>query len=136
MSYLYLFFIALLSGSLLPLGSEALFIYMIIQKYNLYLTLFWASLGNSLGGVVNYILGKKGEEFLERKNILDKNKIAKAKNIFNKYGVYALFLSPLPIIGDPITFIAGAMRYPFKKFFIILLLAKSIRYFILALLVL
>ena len=59
MIYLVLFTSALISATLFPLGSEALLIYDISQGNNIYLLLLFATLGNSLGSVVNYFLGLK-----------------------------------------------------------------------------
>ena len=132
MVYLTLFFIAFLSGSLLPLGSEALLIYDIKQGYNTPLLIIVASIGNSLGAVLNYYLGSKGEEFLEKKGYLQAQKMQKAKSRFEQFGGFALLLSPLPIIGDPLTFIAGVLHYNFKKFLLIVFFAKFIRYLLLA----
>ena len=128
MIYITLFFISLVSGSLFPLGSEGVLVYNLMQGYNPCWLLIFATLGNTLGGVINYYLGLKGEEFLEKKRFLDTKKIEIAKSKFRRYGAFALLLSPLPIIGDPITFIAGVLEYNFKYFFIIVLFAKAIRY--------
>lgn len=135
MIYLTLFFSALISATLFPLGSEALLIYDIKEGYNLYLLIFFATLGNVLGSLINYILGLKGEEYLEEKGYLKKQKLEKYKNFFKKYGAYSLLLSWVPIIGDPITFIAGILKYDWKKFLIFVTIAKFGRYLILALLV-
>ena len=70
MVYLTLFFVSFISATLFPLGSEALLIYDIKEGYNIYLLLFFATLGNSLGSIVNYYLGLKGEEYLIEKNLL------------------------------------------------------------------
>ena len=131
MIYLSLFFVAFLSGSLLPMGSEALVIYDLKEGYNPTLIIIFASLGNTLGAVLNYFLGLKGEEFLEKRGYLNSKKLSKAKERFKKYGAFALLLSPLPIIGDPITFVAGILKYDFKKFLLIVGIAKSIRYLLL-----
>ena len=134
MVYFTLFITAFLSGSLLPLGSEGLLIYDITQGYNPIALVTVASLGNTLGAVLNYYLGSKGEEFLEKKSYINADTINKAKKRFERWGGFALLLVPLPVIGDPITFIAGVMHYNFKKFFLIVLFAKFIRYTLLALL--
>lgn len=136
MVYLTLFFSALISATLFPLGSEALLIYDINEGYNLYLLLLFATLGNVLGSVINYFLGLKGEEFLIRKKYLKEKKIEKYKSFFNKYGAYTLLLSWAPIIGDPITFIAGILKYDLKKFLLLVTIAKFGRYLFLAFLVL
>ena len=133
MIYLSLFFVAFLSGSLLPMGSEALVVYDLKEGYNPTLIVIFASLGNTLGAVLNYFLGLKGEEFLEKRGYLNSKKLSKAKERFKKYGAFALLLSPLPIIGDPLTFVAGILKYNFKKFLLIVGIAKSIRYILLTL---
>lgn len=133
MIYLTLFFSAFISATLFPMGSEALLVYDILEGYNLVLLLFFATLGNTLGSCVNYYFGIKGEEYLERKKILTSQKMDKYKNFFDKYGAWTLLLSWMPIIGDPITFIAGVLKYSFKKFVMIVLLAKFLRYLFLTL---
>ncbi|MBP7225681.1 MAG: DedA family protein [Aliarcobacter sp.] len=135
MIYLILFFSAFISATLFPLGSEALFIYDINEGYNIYLLLFFATIGNSLGSIFNYFLGLKGEEYLIRKKLLSEKMILKLKNYFDKYGFYCLLFSWLPIIGDPLTFVAGILKYDLKKFVIIITLAKFLRYLFIALLV-
>lgn len=136
MIYLTLFLSAFISATLFPLGSEALLIYDIKQGYNIYLLLLFATLGNVFGSCVNYYFGLKGEEFLEEKNYLKKQKLQKYKNFFDKYGSFSLLLSWVPIIGDPLTFIAGILKYDFKKFLLLVTIAKFGRYLFLALVLL
>ena len=128
MEYLSLFFVAFISATLFPLGSEALLLYNLSLNLNIYILLFVATLGNSLGSILNYWIGLKGEEYLVEKKILHEQKILKAKEYFDKYGGYSLLLSWLPIIGDPITFVAGILKYNFKKFVILVFIAKFSRY--------
>lgn len=133
MVYMTLFFSAFLSATFFPFGSEAVLIYDIVQGYNIYYLLFFATLGNTLGSVVNYFLGLKGEEFLERKNLLKREKIDKYIKFFSKYGGVTLLLAWAPIIGDPITFIAGILKYDFKKFLLLVAISKFSRYLFLTL---
>ena len=135
MVYLILFITALISATLFPFGSEALLIYDIKEGYNIYLLLFFFILGNSLGSVINYFLGLKGEEYLINKNLLNEKYILKAKTYFDKYGAWSILFSWLPIIGDPITFVAGILKYDFKKFLILVIIAKFSRYLFLVLIV-
>lgn len=135
MVYLYLFLTALISATLFPLGSEALLIYDIKQDHNIYLLLLFATLGNSLGSLINYYLGLKGEAYLEAKNYLKKEKIIRYKKLFDKFGGFALLLSWAPIIGDPITFIAGILKYDLKKFILLVVFSKFARYAFLAFIV-
>jgi len=134
MVYISLFFIAFLSGSLLPLGSEGLLIYDIESGYNIFLLLSFATFGNVLGSVLNYYLGLKGEEFLLNKGYMNYSTYVKAKYRFKKFGSFALLLSFMPIIGDPLTFIAGALKYNFKWFLILVTISKASRYLFIALL--
>ena len=135
MVYLILFITSLISATLFPLGSEALLIYDIKEGYNLYLLLLFATIGNSLGSVINYFLGLKGEEYLLKKSLLKEEYIIKSKNYFDKYGAFSILFSWLPIVGDPLTFVAGILKYDFKKFLILVIVAKFSRYLFLALII-
>jgi len=132
MTYLILFISAFVSATLIPFGSEALLVFDINEGYNLALLLFVATLGNSLGSLVNYYIGLKGEEFLVRKNYLKEERILKTKTYFDKYGAFCILLSWVPIIGDPITFIAGVLKYNLKLFILLVVIAKFSRYAFLA----
>ena len=128
MVYLTLFIVAFLSATLLPLGSEGLLLYDISQNNSLILLWLFATLGNTLGSMVNYWLGLKGETYLEEKGHLSAEKMEKARGFFDRYGGWTLLLSWVPIIGDPLTFIAGVLRYKFKYFTVIVAVAKGTRY--------
>ena len=128
MVYITLFAVSFLAATLLPLGSEALLLYDISQNYSLLLLWSVATLGNTLGSMVNYWLGLKGESYLEDKGHLSVEKMDKARGFFAKYGGWTLLLSWVPIIGDPLTFIAGVLRYDFKWFTFIVFVAKGTRY--------
>ena len=128
MVYLTLFTVAFLSATLLPLGSEGLLLYDISQNNSLILLWGFATLGNTLGAMVNYWLGLKGEIYLEKKGHLSAQKMQKARGFFDTYGGWTLLLSWAPVIGDPLTFIAGVLRYDFKWFSLIVAAAKGTRY--------
>jgi len=128
MVYITLFVVSFLAATLLPLGSEALLVYDISQNYSLLLLWSFATVGNTLGSILNYWLGLKGEAYLERKGHVSVEKMEKARGFFAKYGGWSLLLSWVPIIGDPLTFIAGVLRYNFKWFSLIVFVAKGLRY--------
>ena len=131
MVYLTLFISALISATLFPLGSEAILLYDLNEGYSTLWLLVWATMGNTLGAVVNYILGYQGEKFLEQKNLMNKEKFTKFTTLFEKYGAYTLLLSWLPLVGDFFTLAGGVARYPFLNFFLLVLVAKLGRYLIL-----
>jgi len=128
MVYFTLFTVAFLAATLLPLGSEALLLYDISQNNSLLLLWIFATAGNTLGSMVNYWLGLKGEAYLERKGHISVKKMEKARRFFSKYGGWTLLLSWAPVIGDPLTFIAGVLSYNFKWFSLIVFIAKGLRY--------
>jgi len=128
MTYITLFVVSFFAATLLPLGSEALLLYDIAQNYSLVLLWSFATAGNTLGSMLNYWLGLKGEDYLEKKGHVSIETMDKARVIFAKYGGWSLLLSWVPIIGDPLTFIAGVLRYDFKWFSLIVFIAKGLRY--------
>lgn len=128
MVYLYLFFIAFLSATIFPLGSEALLLYDLSLDYNATLLFFVATIGNTFGSLVNYYIGLKGEHYLQRKKILKKENVLKTKRYFDRFGSYCLLFSWVPVIGDPITIVAGMLRYNLMKFFYLTLISKGFRY--------
>jgi membrane protein YqaA with SNARE-associated domain len=135
MTYLILFFSAFISATLIPFGSEALLIYDIKEGFNIVYLVLIATLGNSLGSILNYFLGLKGEEFLIRKNLLKEKSIEKSKKYFDKYGWLCILFSWVPIIGDPLTFIAGVLKFNLKLFILLVVIAKFSRYLFIALLI-
>jgi membrane protein YqaA with SNARE-associated domain len=128
MVYLSLFLTAFASATLLPGGSEALFIYLLNEKLNPFSLLLIATLGNTLGACVNFGLGRYATQFALSKGYMREKQLQKASSIFEKYGALSLLFSWLPIIGDPLTFVAGMVRYTWWKFVLIVGVAKCARY--------
>jgi len=127
-NYLGLFLASFASATLLPGGSEALFVYLLSEQLNPFVLLLIATLGNTLGSFVNYVLGKYATTFALSKGYMSEKQLQKASTLFEKYGAISLLFSWLPIIGDPLTFVAGIVRYSWWKFLIIVGLAKLARY--------
>lgn len=128
MSYFSLFLTSFASATLLPGGSEALFIYLLSEHLSPTLLLAIATLGNTLGSFVNYILGKYATDFALSKGYMKEKHLIKASSVFEKYGAWSLLFSWLPIIGDPLTFVVGIVRYSWWKFLMIVGFAKFARY--------
>ncbi len=135
MVYLSLFGISLLAATLLPGGSEAVLLYDLSLGYNPTLLILFATIGNTLGSIINYFLGYKGIDFLTRKKYANPKQLQIATNRFERYGAFSLLLSWMPIIGDPITFIAGVLKYDLKKFVVVVFIAKGVRYIVVSLLI-
>jgi len=130
MEYISIFFLSFLAATIIPFSSEVgLFSYIAVGKFNNELLLIFASLGNILGSCVNYILGLYIIKFKTKSWFPFKdNQILKATNWFNRFGVYSLFFAFLPIVGDPLTLIAGMFRVSFIKFIILVSFGKILRY--------
>ena len=138
MEYLLLLSTSFLSATLLPMGSEAL---LLFYSQDTSLPLFWlwavASIGNTLGGCVNWWLGVYVERFQDRRWFpCSQKQLVTAKTHFAQYGLVSLLFSWLPVVGDPLCLIAGTLRTPFLRFLLLVFIGKAIRYFFLLYLVL
>ncbi|MDV2438826.1 YqaA family protein [Acinetobacter gerneri] len=133
MAYFFLFISAFGAATLLPLQSEAVLIALLVQaKHSALILIVVATIGNVLGSCVNWYLGLKIEQFKDKKWFpVSAEKMQKAENIYQKYGFWSLLLSWTPVIGDPITLIAGLMKENFWRFLFIVTLAKAGRYIVL-----
>ncbi|MFD1259896.1 YqaA family protein [Entomomonas asaccharolytica] len=132
--YASLFFVALLAATLLPLQSEALLIGLVLtDSQPISLLIIVATLGNVLGSTINWYLGRKLEQFSNRSWFPIKHEtLVRAEVWYHKYGgKWSLLLSWMPVIGDPITMIAGIMRVPLWLFLTIVTTAKLARYCVL-----
>ena len=124
-------------ATIVPFGSEAYFSsLLLLNKYNPPLLLFFASLGNILGSVFNWICGYYATYIMKKKWFpISQKRINKATLFFFKYGKWSLLLSWVPLMGDPITFVAGTLRYPILPFLLLVSIGKIVRYLIIYILI-
>ena len=129
-SYFQLFIISFLAATILPLSSELVLSTMLLtDSFNKYLLLVVASFGNILGSSVNWYLGKKILIFKDKKWFpANERQIAKGEIYFKKYGIWSLLLAWVPIIGDPLTVVAGILRVKFFTFLLLISISKISRY--------
>ena len=129
-SYFQLFIISFLAATILPLSSELVLSTMLLtDSFDKYLLLFVASFGNILGSSVNWYLGKKILIFKDKKWFpANERQIAKGEIYFKKYGIWSLLLAWVPIIGDPLTIVAGILRVKFFTFLLLISISKISRY--------
>lgn len=112
------------------MGSEVLLIALLNQEKNALLLWFVATLGNILGSIINYGLGYWASDYINKKH-KDTKSWKHAQSTYNRYGSWSLLFAWLPIIGDPITLIAGLARTRFSLFMLLVAIGKGIRYAVL-----
>ena len=132
-AYTGLFFSALIAATILPAGSEIVLVTLLLSgEHSIPALVAVASVGNILGSVINYVLGRLSEKLVGKRWFPVKpDALARAQNWYSRYGRFSLLLSWVPIIGDPITVAAGVMREPFWSFLILVTIAKLGRYLVL-----
>ena len=119
-------------ATIIPFGSEAYFITLLsLEKYNHFILFVVASVGNVLGSLFNWICGFYINFFIKKSWFPINNKIIDRGNkLFTKHGKWSLLISWFPLIGDPITFAAGTLRYPIIPFLVLVSIGKVGRYLI------
>ncbi len=121
------FVIALVSATLLPMGSEP----AVLGLVKLNESLFWpavlvATAGNTLGGAITWWMGYGAEHVYER--IAKKPAQARALQWLQRFGAKACLLSWLPIVGDPLCAVAGWLKLPFWPCVLFMAIGKLARY--------
>jgi membrane protein YqaA with SNARE-associated domain len=121
---------AFLSATLFPFQSEVLLFGMLMaEHYHVALLVLVASVGNILGSCVNWFLGRFIAHFEHRRWFpLSKDRVEKAEGWYRRYGRWSLLMSWVPIVGDPLTIVAGVLREPFPVFLALVTVAKTARY--------
>lgn len=137
-AYFGLFLSALGAATLLPLQSESVLVALLLsQAYSPWALLAVASVGNVLGSLINWLLGRYLEHFRQRRWFpVSEARLQQAQHWYARYGRWSLLLSWVPVIGDPLTLVAGIMRERLWVFLLIVSLAKTLRYAVLLMLTL
>jgi len=128
-----LFLAAFLAATIFPAQSEAVLLGLLsLKAYPVVALIAVASIGNVLGSVVNWWLGRGIEHFKTRTWFpVKQSSLEKAQRWYARYGRWSLLLSWVPIIGDPLTVAAGVMRERIVPFIAIVSVAKGGRYLML-----
>lgn len=128
-----LFFAAFVAATLLPAQSEAVLAALVIAgQHPVWLLVSIASVGNVLGSVVNWVMGRFLMRYRDHPRFpFTPAQIARAEDWYGRKGWVSLFGSWLPLIGDPLTLAAGIMREPLWRFLLVVTLAKAGRYVVL-----
>ncbi|GEO14546.1 YqaA family protein [Microvirga aerophila] len=127
-----LFAAAFLSATILPAQSEAVLFGMLVsERYSEWLLIAVASAGNTAGSVMNWFLGRFLAHFEGRRWFpIKREQMARAEGWYHRYGRWTLLMSWVPVIGDPLTVVAGVLREPLPVFIALVAVAKTARYLI------
>jgi membrane protein YqaA with SNARE-associated domain len=136
MNLVVLFLVSLLAATIFPAQSEALLAALHLQgHYAPGVLIAVATSGNVLGSCINWLLGRFITHFRDRRWFPVKEKaLRKAEATYLRYGVWSLLFAWVPVLGDPLTVIAGALRTPFIPFLILVTAGKLARYVVLVML--
>ncbi|WAH65480.1 YqaA family protein [Xanthomonas hortorum] len=133
MTYLSLFALALIAATLLPAQSETALVALLLRGDSALGLVAAASIGNVLGSLINWWLGREALRFQAKRWFpIKASALLRAQAWYGKYGKWSLLLSWMPIIGDPLTLAAGIMREPLRVFLPLVAIAKTTRYALLA----
>lgn len=130
-----MFGVAFAAATIFPAQSEFLLVGLLAAgSHDPWLVVAVASVGNTLGSCVNWVLGRWLRRFSGRRWFpVPEAALAKAETFYNRWGWPSLLLAWAPIIGDPVTVVAGSLRVPFPLFLTLVAISKTGRYVLLAL---
>ncbi len=130
LAYGGLFFWSFLAATLLPLGSELALIALVRSEEQLLAPVLIATAGNYPGACTTYWIGRRTAQAFSKSDTAASD--TKAVRLMRRYGQPALLLSWVPIIGDAMVALAGAMRIPFASFSLWIAIGKVARYAVVA----
>lgn len=129
-AYLALFATSFAAATILPFSSELLLTGLAVSGAFAPVWLWLAaSAGNVLGAMVNWALGASIQRWKDRRWFpFSPEQLDRASRLFARYGLWTLLFSWLPVIGDPLTLIAGVLRVRLPVFLLLVALGKGARY--------
>ena len=127
--YFSLFLSSFLAATLLPFYSELLLVGLLAAGLDPLFLWLSATAGNTAGGALNWALGRYLLHFRDRRWFpVGPERLQRATHWFNRYGLWSLLFTWLPVLGDPLTFVAGIMRVRFHLFLVLCAAGKGARY--------
>lgn len=128
-----LFLAALVAATLLPAQSELVLLGLRASGYDAAVLVAVATAGNVLGSTVNWVLGRYLLHFRDRRWFpVTPTMLDRATGWYARWGVWSLLLAWMPIVGDPLTLVAGILRVDLRLFLPLVTLGKAARYAALA----
>ena len=137
LGYLGLFIAAFLAATILPLSSEIVLSALLLSGLSPTTLVIIATTGNVLGSLTNYALGYWASLVVVKKVLrMSEDDFLRAEQRFTKYGIFSLCFAWVPIIGDPLTIMAGVLRIRLHWFLILVTAGKLLRYVVISYMVL
>ncbi len=135
--YAGLFIAAFLAATILPLSSEIVLSALLLNGLAPVVLVITATAGNVLGSLANYGLGFWANRVVIKEwSGMSEDDLARAEHRFGRYGIISLFFAWVPVIGDPLTVIAGILRVQLRWFLILVTAGKLLRYILITLMTL
>lgn len=130
--YTGLFLAAFVAATLLPAQSELVLVTMMLSgRYESEWLFAVATIGNVLGSMLNWAMGRfLGSTAMASRFRGSQAAMVRAERWYRRWGSWSLLACWVPVIGDPLTFLAGLLRMPFMRFALIVTLAKAGRYLV------
>ena len=128
LGYIGLFLACFISATILPFTSEGVLILFLISGFDPLFCFAIATIGNTLGGITNYLLGMLGNANNIENRFKNPDKFKRASLQISKYGYWLGLISWVPIIGDPLTILLGFFRVKFIPFLVLMTFGKMVRY--------
>lgn len=136
LGYVGLFVASFLAATILPLSSEVVLSALLLSGLPPVALIIIATTGNVLGSLVNYALGYWGSLAIVKKWLkMSEQEFVRAEQRFVKYGMVSLLFAWVPVIGDPLTVIAGILRIRLMWFVVLVAAGKLARYVVVSYLV-
>lgn len=130
--YVGMFIAAFIAGSFFPFSSETIMVALLAAGLEPLQLVIYGSMGNVLGGMFNYTIGRQGRmEWIERYLHVKKEALDKAQRFMAGHGAWMGFFAFLPVIGSAITIVLGLMRANIPISFTSITMGKTLRYAIL-----
>jgi membrane protein YqaA with SNARE-associated domain len=133
LGFLGLFIASFLAATILPLSSEVVLGALLVNGLSPVALVTIATAGNVLGSLVNYVLGWwLGQQVVRRWLKMSPDEFIRAEQRFRRYGLVSLLFAWVPVIGDPITVVAGVLRVRLLWFLLLVVAGKCARYLVVA----
>jgi len=137
LGYAGLFLSAFLAATILPLSSELVLSALLLGGLSPTTLVIVATTGNVLGSLTNYALGYWASKVMVKKWLrMSEDDFVRAEQRFVKYGMVSLCFAWLPVVGDPLTVMAGVLRIRLRWFLLLVTAGKFLRYVVISYLVL